>query len=46
MLSQRRDRDNPKLTRLKFILDEQYTQDEETRTLLFVRTRALTEVGL
>ncbi|XP_023697565.2 antiviral innate immune response receptor RIG-I [Paramormyrops kingsleyae] len=43
MLSQRRDRDNPKLTRLKFILDEQYTQDEETRTLLFVRTRALTE---
>ncbi|KAJ8403691.1 hypothetical protein AAFF_G00350170 [Aldrovandia affinis] len=35
--------ENPKLEKLKFILDEQYRNNEQTRTLLFVRTRALAD---
>ncbi|KAG7323493.1 hypothetical protein KOW79_013195 [Hemibagrus wyckioides] len=34
---------NPKLQELKFILDEEYRNNEQTRTVLFVRTRALTD---
>ncbi|MCI4387845.1 hypothetical protein PGIGA_G00079020 [Pangasianodon gigas] len=34
---------NPKLQDLKFILDEEYSNNEQTRTVLFVRTRALAD---
>ncbi|KAK3519264.1 hypothetical protein QTP70_023125 [Hemibagrus guttatus] len=34
---------NPKLQELKFILDEEYRNNEQTRTVLFVRTRALAD---
>nr|WEG21295.1 RIG-I [Anguilla anguilla] len=34
---------NPKLEQLKYILDEEYRNDEKTRTVLFVRTRALAD---
>ncbi|KAF5880016.1 putative ATP-dependent RNA helicase DDX58, partial [Clarias magur] len=35
--------ENPKLQELKFILDEEYCNNEQTRTVLFVRTRALAD---
>uniref|UniRef100_A0AAY5EAL5 RNA helicase n=1 Tax=Electrophorus electricus TaxID=8005 RepID=A0AAY5EAL5_ELEEL len=35
--------ENPKLQELKFILDEEYHNNDQTRTVLFVRTRALTD---
>ncbi|KAJ8262237.1 hypothetical protein GJAV_G00164150 [Gymnothorax javanicus] len=34
---------NPKLEALKFILQEEYRNDDQTRTVLFVRTRALAD---
>ncbi|KAK7132848.1 hypothetical protein R3I93_019176 [Phoxinus phoxinus] len=34
---------NPKLEQLKFILDEEYHNNDQTRTVLFVRTRALAD---
>ncbi|KAI5096188.1 putative ATP-dependent RNA helicase DDX58, partial [Silurus meridionalis] len=34
---------NPKLQELKFILDEEYSNNQQTRTVLFVRTRALAD---
>ncbi|XP_051518329.1 antiviral innate immune response receptor RIG-I-like [Myxocyprinus asiaticus] len=34
---------NPKLEELKFILGEEYHNNEQTRTVLFVRTRALAD---
>ncbi|XP_047662804.1 probable ATP-dependent RNA helicase DDX58 isoform X1 [Tachysurus fulvidraco] len=34
---------NPKLQELKYILDEEYRNNDQTRTVLFVRTRALAE---
>ncbi|XP_060793792.1 probable ATP-dependent RNA helicase DDX58 isoform X2 [Neoarius graeffei] len=34
---------NPKLQELKFILDEEYSNNDQTRTVLFVRTRALAD---
>ncbi|KAJ8382996.1 hypothetical protein SKAU_G00037740 [Synaphobranchus kaupii] len=34
---------NPKLEQLKYILDEEYRNNEETRTIMFVRTRALAD---
>ncbi|XP_065131729.1 antiviral innate immune response receptor RIG-I [Paramisgurnus dabryanus] len=34
---------NPKLEELKFILEEEYHNDDQTRTVLFVRTRALAD---
>ncbi|KAK9954750.1 hypothetical protein ABG768_016796 [Culter alburnus] len=34
---------NPKLEELKFILEEEYHNNEETRTVLFVKTRALAD---
>nr|XP_033782613.1 antiviral innate immune response receptor RIG-I [Geotrypetes seraphini] len=34
--------ENPKLDDLTFVLDEQYRMNPQTRTLLFVKTRALT----
>ncbi|KAJ8269635.1 hypothetical protein COCON_G00122420 [Conger conger] len=34
---------NPKLEQLKYILDEEYRNNDQTRTVLFVRTRALAE---
>lgn len=37
---------NPKLEELKFILEEEYHNNEETRTVLFVKTRALADVSL
>ncbi|KAK1174963.1 antiviral innate immune response receptor RIG-I-like [Acipenser oxyrinchus oxyrinchus] len=42
-LSTEESRENPKLKELKFILDEEYRNNEQTRTVLFVRTRALAE---
>lgn len=36
---------NPKLQELKFILDEEYNNNDQTRTVLFVRTRALADVS-
>nr|XP_015201265.1 PREDICTED: probable ATP-dependent RNA helicase DDX58 isoform X1 [Lepisosteus oculatus] len=35
--------ENPKLKELKYILDEEYRNNDQTRTVLFVRTRALAE---
>ncbi|KAM5192467.1 antiviral innate immune response receptor RIG-I isoform 1-T2 [Mantella aurantiaca] len=35
------DNENPKLEQLQFILSESYRENPETRTLLFVKTRAL-----
>ncbi|KAI4896413.1 hypothetical protein NFI96_031512 [Prochilodus magdalenae] len=35
--------ENPKLQELKFILDEEYRNNDQTRTVLFVRTRALAD---
>ncbi|XP_062871422.1 probable ATP-dependent RNA helicase DDX58 [Trichomycterus rosablanca] len=35
--------ENPKLQELKFILDEEYRNNKQTRTVLFVRTRALAD---
>lgn len=34
---------NPKLEELKFILEEEYHNNDQTRTVLFVRTRALAD---
>lgn len=34
---------NPKLETLKFILDEEYRNNDQTRTVLFVKTRALAD---
>ncbi|XP_018594053.2 antiviral innate immune response receptor RIG-I isoform X2 [Scleropages formosus] len=42
-LSQRMDGENPKLKRLIYILNELYRLNDKTRTLLFVKTRALAE---
>lgn len=42
-LSTEESRENPKLKELKYILDEEYRNNEQTRTVLFVRTRALAE---
>ncbi|XP_072260517.1 antiviral innate immune response receptor RIG-I [Pyxicephalus adspersus] len=36
-----KDNENPKLDELQFILSESYHENPETRTLLFVKTRAL-----
>ncbi|CAI9559595.1 unnamed protein product [Staurois parvus] len=38
-----KDNENPKLELLQFILSESYHENPETRTLLFVKTRALVE---
>lgn len=38
-------RENPKLQELQSVLDEQYHYNSETKTILFVKTRALAEVG-
>ncbi|KAL7863909.1 hypothetical protein AOLI_G00153290 [Acnodon oligacanthus] len=35
--------ENPKLQELKFILEEEYRNNDQTRTVLFVRTRALAD---
>ncbi|XP_066515219.1 antiviral innate immune response receptor RIG-I-like [Hoplias malabaricus] len=35
--------ENPKLRDLKFILEEEYRNNDQTRTVLFVRTRALAD---
>ncbi|KAL4618201.1 putative ATP-dependent RNA helicase DDX58 isoform X1 [Arapaima gigas] len=42
-LSERKDGENPKLKELIYILSELYRLNKETRTLLFVKTRALVE---
>ncbi|XP_036407164.1 probable ATP-dependent RNA helicase DDX58 [Megalops cyprinoides] len=42
-LSRREPQENPKLKELKFILDEEYRNNDQTRTVLFVRTRALAD---
>jgi len=36
---------NPKLEELRFILEEEYHNNDQTRTVLFVRTRALADVS-
>ncbi|XP_028973604.2 probable ATP-dependent RNA helicase DDX58 isoform X3 [Esox lucius] len=36
-------KENPKLAELQFILEEQYRHNEETKSVLFVRTRALAD---
>ncbi|XP_072552312.1 antiviral innate immune response receptor RIG-I [Salminus brasiliensis] len=38
-----RGQENPKLQELKFILEEEYRNNDQTRTVLFVRTRALAD---
>ncbi|XP_006009599.1 probable ATP-dependent RNA helicase DDX58 [Latimeria chalumnae] len=35
--------ENPKLVELKFIIEEEYRNNQETRTLLFVQTRSLVD---
>ncbi|XP_030049593.1 antiviral innate immune response receptor RIG-I [Microcaecilia unicolor] len=41
-ISEDKSNENPKLDDLAFILDEEYHMNPQTRTLLFVKTRALT----
>ncbi|XP_036829300.1 probable ATP-dependent RNA helicase DDX58 [Oncorhynchus mykiss] len=36
-------KENPKLDMLQYILEEQYRQNDETKSVLFVRTRALAD---
>ncbi|XP_064881217.1 probable ATP-dependent RNA helicase DDX58 [Oncorhynchus nerka] len=36
-------KENPKLDTLQYILEEQYRQNDETKSVLFVRTRALAD---
>ena len=38
--------ENPKLKDLCFILQEEYHLNRETRTILFVKTRALVDVSV
>ncbi|XP_045067830.1 probable ATP-dependent RNA helicase DDX58 [Coregonus clupeaformis] len=42
-LSRGGQQENPKLDELQYILEEQYRQNDETKSVLFVRTRALAD---